>query len=1009
MTDYVALKSPGKLPKDDAALAVEVAEETKWNSVPHPLESANLFSFVGVNWMGPLMSKGAKTALVEDDIWPLPHFDTAGNQSNSFERHWADQLKLESPNLAVALFRTLKPRILSSFLLYVLSGAILMVQPIMIKSMLQYLTLYDKPNFTTSLGVTNGYALAALLTALTFVSVTVGDFGQFLTNRLGCNAKIILIDNVFRKILRMSGHAKKAMTTGEIVTMASVDADRLFFGFMLGYWTLISPMMLLAVFILIGNELDWVSGLVGGLLMLLFLYFGFVSGKHVGQVRRKVLGVQSERVKLTNEVLQGIRVVKLYAWESSLADQLAEIRSRELALLKKYQTHRILNTVFMSVAPVISLAACLMIYVARGYTLTTPLAFTALAYMNIARQPCTVFSTAVMGLSEAWASCQRITKFLVADEIPLLEGTHHAGKACRASLPDWVGTAVGKADDDVPVIEIADGNFSWDATSKASTEQQHDSVAPVGPTDVAVHEAAAVTLSSINLHIQPNTLTIIVGSVGSGKSSLVSAILGEIHQISGSHNVRAHFSYVNQEAWIQHATLKQNILFDSPYDEALYHEVLSACQLETDLAMLPRGDETEIGERGINLSGGQKARVSLARALYHRRANVFLLDDPLSALDVHVANAVFEQCVQGLLKDKTTILVLNSHYHFLPHADRVLVMADGAIVGDGKFTQLKVDFPHLLSFVEKKEVADGNDSDAADSKDATPEEKKKADATKQGPPGGGRGGGLMDKEDRAQGLVTFNTYKMYFGSSGYNGVVVILSIIVIFTAAQAAAAMTDWYMSYWANNIALNNSMTTGWYYLMIAISSLVLYYGRSIYVLFVAIACSRSLHAKVFQAVVSAPVPTFFDVTPMGRILNRFSSDLDQVDSMLPFFGMMVLQFLFMIFAILIVCAGSTPWILIAYVPIAFLFKWLQQYYNVSSAELKRMDGIARSPVVTLVGEAINGLSTIRAFNMTGQISDKQRKALDHYISFSFAYTCSGRWFQLRLDWVSSFVITGM
>ncbi|RHY68303.1 hypothetical protein DYB30_013221, partial [Aphanomyces astaci] len=374
----------------------------------------------------------------------------------------------------------------------------------------------------------------------------------------------------------------------------------------------------------------------------------------------------------------------------------------------------------------------------------------------------------------------------------------------------------------------------------------------------------------------------------------------------------------------------------------------------------------------------------------------------LSALDVHVANAVFDQCVQGLLKSKTTILVLNSHYHFLPHADRVLVMVDGAIVGDGKFSQLKVDFPHLLSFVEKKPVSDDkqDDGNGDDKKD-----KKKPESPKQGG-GGGGGRGLMDKEDRAKGLVTFNTYKMYFGSSG---LVVIVSILVIFTTAQASSAMTDWYMSYWANNIALNSSISTGWYYLLIAISSLVLYYARSIYVLLVAIACSRSLHAKVFNAVVSAPVPTFFDVTPMGRILNRFSSDLDQIDSMLPFFGLMVLQFTFMIFAILVVCAGSTPWILIAYVPIAWVFKWLQQYYNVSSAELKRMDGIARSPVVTLVGEAISGLSTIRAFKMTAQISHKQRIALDRYLSFSFAYTCSGRWFQLRLDWVSSFVITAV
>ncbi|RHZ02080.1 hypothetical protein DYB35_013566, partial [Aphanomyces astaci] len=668
---------------------------------------------------------------------------------------------------------------------------------------------------------------------------------------------------------------------------------------------------------MLGTELGPVVALVGGAIMFGFVTMGFKTGEKVGRLRADVLAVQADRVKLTNEVLQGIRVVKLYAWEESLEAQLADIRTRELVLLKKYQATRIFNTVALMLAPLVSLAACLMVYVALGNPLTTPVAFTALAYMNIARQPCTVFSSSVMGLTEALASCRRITTFLLADEVDLLVSA----------------TNGGSDDEAAPVVEITAGDFSWSAAKKPSDQTHlHIALDNDGPQQV-------VTLSNINLHIQPNTLTIVVGSVGSGKSSLISAILGEIHQVSGTRNVQAHFSYVNQEAWIQHATLKQNILFDSPYDDTLYHQVLAACQLETDLSMLPQGDATEIGERGINLSGGQKARVSLA----------------------------------------WPTLLLNSHYHFLPHADRVLVMVDGAIVGDGKFSQLKVDFPHLLSFVEKKPVTDDkqDDGNGDDKKD-----KKKAESPKQG--GGGGGRGLMDKEDRAKGLVTFNTYKMYFGSSG---LVVIVSILVIFTTAQASSAMTDWYMSYWANNVALNSSISTGWYYLLIAISSLVLYYARSIYVLLVAIACSRSLHAKVFNAVVSAPVPTFFDVTPMGRILNRFSSDLDQIDSMLPFFGLMVLQFTFMIFAILVVCAGSTPWILIAYVPIAWVFKWLQQYYNVSSAELKRMDGIARSPVVTLVGEAISGLSTIRAFKMTAQISHKQRIALDRYLSFSFAY----------------------
>ncbi|KAF0694190.1 hypothetical protein As57867_014854, partial [Aphanomyces stellatus] len=647
MSNYVALKSPTA--KSAAADDVPNLEDGKlhqpWSHMPNPLESANWFSVVAINWITPLVNKGAKTPLTEDDVWPLPRDATATVLHAEFSKHWAVEKTKAAPALWYAIYRTFRARIWFSFALYVISGALMLVQPIMIKSMLQFLEHADdddKIQVHTSLGISDGYVLATLLSILTFVSITIGDYGQYLTNLLGVNGKVVLIDTVFKKILTMSGYAKKDMTTGEIVTMASVDADRLLFGFLMGYWVAISPMTLLAVFIMLGTELGAVVALVGGGIMFCFVSMGFKTGEKVGRIRADVLKVQAERVKLTNEVLQGIRVVKLYAWETSLQEQLAAIRTRELVLLKQYQATRIFNTVALMLAPLVSLAACLMVYVAQGNRLTTPVAFTALAYINIARQPCTVFSSSVMGLTEALASCQRITKFLLSDEIDLIADSDDVS---GESWPRFLmcGLCVDATDD--PVVDISNADFSWSASKGQAT----------------IQDGGAVTLRHINLHLQPKSLTIVVGAVGSGKSSLISAILGEIHQLGGTHNVRANFSYVNQEAWIQHATLKDNIVFDSPYDDTYYHQVLAACQLETDLAMLPEGDATEIGERGINLSGGQKARVSLARAMYCRRANVYLLDDPLSALDVHVANAVFDQCVEGLLRDKTTVLVLNSH------------------------------------------------------------------------------------------------------------------------------------------------------------------------------------------------------------------------------------------------------------------------------------------------------------------------------------------------------------
>ncbi|KAF0709173.1 hypothetical protein As57867_006048, partial [Aphanomyces stellatus] len=420
--------------------------------------------------------------------------------------------------------------------------------------------------------------------------------------------------------------------------------------------------------------------------------------------------------------------------------------------------------------------------------------------------------------------------------------------------------------------------------------------------------------------------------------------------------------------------------------------------------MLPEGDATEIGERGINLSGGQKARVSLARAMYCRRANVYLLDDPLSALDVHVANAVFDQCVEGLLRDKTTVLVLNSHYHFLPRADRIIVMDEGTIVGDGTYDQVKAHHAQLAGF---DTYVDATSTSSPSSPHVAPPPSK--DTTPSSSSSPTPGGGLTSKEDRSSGTVSLSTYRLYFGSSGYNGVVVMLSVLTFFTVSQAALSVTDWFMSYWSSHPTLNDSIRTGWYYLLCALVSICLVYGRSLYILLVALACSRSLHAKILHAVVHAPVTTFFDVTPVGRILNRFSADLDQLDSILPYFGLMLLQFFFQILAVLVVCMLSTPWILVVYVPLTYLFYKLQGFYNQSSSQLKRMDSIARSPVVSLVTESIQGLSTIRAFDKSGCFVTTQRRLVDDYMRVSFAYNCGGRWFQLRLDWVSSAILTGV
>ncbi|KAH9127140.1 hypothetical protein LEN26_009291 [Aphanomyces euteiches] len=723
--EYAAVVSPVAVPEP------VVEREVPWRERPNPMATANWLSIFTMLWLDPLISRGAKRTLHEEDIWKLREDDTAEVLHKKFQVEWERERKdhADEPSFGRALWRTLEKPMLWSTVIYSLYAILTLVQPTVIKSLLQFLETDqedDSMPIQTAMGISSGYALAAILTVLSFLSVTLADFGLYLTSNLGVN------------VIRLW---QKQHCSGEIVTLSSVDSERVFQGYFTGPWVIVAPATLLIVFILIGFDMGYIAGIAGGVVMAAVLYWGYVNSNAVGILRRKVLDVQSNRVKLTNEVLQGVRVEKMYAWEDFLQDQIADIRKHELKLLHEYQQQRVLNTVGLSIAPVISLAVCLATHVALGYELTPAHAFTTLAYMNVARLPCTVFSSSIMFASEAIASCTRVGKFLTSHEMEMICGSN--------------------PEKSTPKIEIEGASFSWLIDPKVPTKSNE------------VPEL--MTLKNINLTITPMSLTIVVGAVGSGKSSLINAILGEIQLVSGSRRVNGSFSYVSQDSWIQHASLKDNILFASVFDETQYDRVLSACQLKPDLAILPDGVATEIGERGINLSGGQKARVSLARAMYRDNADVYLFDDPLSALDVHVAGAVFQECIQNLLKDKTVILVLNSHYHFLPKADCVLVMEDGMIVGDGTFDEVKVNFPHLNSFEDEK-----NEHHA-----------KQAENEKAAAPTKAEDGTLVTKEDRRAGGVTMATYLMYFHSSGWNGIFVVSTITALFTISQGGLTMTD--------------------------------------------------------------------------------------------------------------------------------------------------------------------------------------------------------------------------
>lgn len=951
----------------------------------HPLERAGWLSQLTMWWMNDTIRRGYDSPLEEVDVADLPREDRAELLQQVFSEHYkatASSMKsTTTPPIHSAMWNATKRTMAPAIALYFLSAAASLLQPLVIKALLQFLQDPTTPNL---LQIDSGYGLAALLSGTSLVSVSALDFGMFRATRAGIQARTIVVNAVFQKTLVLSSTARQSMNSGDVITLAGVDSDRLYDAYANGLWAIVSPAMVSVVCLLLGFSMGWLVGVVAAVCAVVILTFATANSRRIGQLRRRILKISGERVQLTNEVLQGVRVIKMYAWEDAILQRIAAIRAREITMLRRYSYMRATNYVVLTMGQTFMAAVCLIVYVYQGNTLTVPTAFSLLAFTNVCRMPFSVFSNAAVFANEAVASMDRIAKFLAADEVNI-----------HTQQPDL--------QDGELAVTIQDASFAWDApaTGASADTEQHPPI-----------------LQGINFVAQQQSLTIIVGGVGSGKSSLMSALLGEMHQLQGSLSVRGAIAYASQQPWIQHNTVRENILFGSPYDVALYNRVIEACQLTRDLEILDQGDATEIGERGINLSGGQKARVSLARVMYRlARADLLVLDDPLSALDVHVANAVFHQCVMDLASSKTRLLVLNTHYHLLQYADQIVVLDRGSVVGSGTYEEITTRFPHLADRVGEKVVTQSETetptagkeavvAKAVERRDEDTESNNVEDKSLLKAPAKP----MMLAEDRAIGGITWGTYVDFVACSGWgNGVVLLVSLLAIFALGQCAVVASDYFLTFWANGELrswISRETIVMWVFVVIAAVATLLSIVRAVVFTEMCIRSSEAMHARYFKKVLLAPIATFFDVTPVGQVLNRFSRDLDQIDNPLPYFALALLVYLMLTVAILVVCAVATPTTLVLYPPLWYACYWVQKRFLATSRELKRLDGITRSPFLNLVAETINGLESIRAFAMTPHFSQKCRDLIDYNAKFYFMFQQSTNWFVMRLDWLVTTVV---
>ncbi|WOL10653.1 hypothetical protein Cni_G19412 [Canna indica] len=951
-----------------------------------PYSEAGLFSLATLSWIDSLLSLGAKRPLELQDIPLLSKRDRSKTCYKILNSNW-ERLKSEGPekqrSLAFAIFRSFWKEAAFNALFAGFNTAVSYVGPYLISYFVDYLS----GNLTFP---HEGYILASIFFAAKLTETITARQWYLGVDILGMHVRSALTAMVYRKGLRLSSTARQSHTSGEIVNYMAVDVQRVgdYAWYLHDIWML--PLqIILALAILYKNVgIATIATLIATIFSIIVT---IPLAKVQEQYQDNLMAAKDERMRKTSECLRNMRILKLQAWEDRYRLKLEEMRNVEFRWLRKALYAQSFITFIFWGSPIFVSVITFATSILLGGKLTAGGVLSALATFRILQEPLRNFPDLVSMIAQTKVSLDRISGFLQEEELP---------EDATIVVPRSITNNA---------IEIKDGEFCWDTSSSTPT------------------------LSGIQLKVERGMRVAVCGVVGSGKSSFLSCILGEIPKTSGEVRISGSTAYVPQSAWIQSGNIEDNVLFGSPMDKSRYKSVLHACCLKKDLDLLLHGDQTIIGDRGINLSGGQKQRVQLARALYHD-ADIYLLDDPFSALDAHTGSELFKEYILMALASKTVIYVTHQ-VEFLPSADKILVLKDGRIIQAGKYEDLLLagtDFDALVSAhhaaVETMDILeDSNETDGVDSspitnkrlksspsnvddmKSETPKDELSSEKTatqvkkkvkrvrkKQ----------LAQEEERERGRVSLRVYLSYMAAA-YKGTLIPL-IILAQTIFQVLQIASNWWMA-WANpqtrgDKPKTSSMVLLAVYMSLAFGSSLFVFIRAILVATFGLAASQKLFLKMLRTVFRAPM-SFFDTTPAGRILNRVSVDQSVVDLDIPFrlggFAATTIQLL----GIVGVMTKVTWEVLILFFPMAIACLWMQKYYMASSRELVRIVSIQKSPVIHLFGESIAGASTIRGFCQEKRFMKRNLYLLDCFARPFFYSIAAIEWLCLRMELLSTFV----
>ncbi|XP_070538594.1 ATP-binding cassette sub-family C member 5-like [Ptychodera flava] len=986
-----------------------------------PIDDAGFLNILWVNWITPLIVKARKENLEVDDIWPISELDEAEVQFERLDRIWREEVRkkkgVKEASLGAAMFKFVRTRATLGSLMLTLAFYLgCLGDAVMLSLILYYVETLEKDWLTALI-----LCLGILFTEL-FRAMGIG-YAWFLNYRTGARLRGASLYLVFEKLTRLRNLADQSI--GQFVNLVANDGQRIFDVCQFAPFIVGGPLLAIGV-IALATVYMGLWGLIGSLVILLFYPVQFGLAKVMTYYRKKAIDVTDLRVRKMNEMIMCVKLIKMYAWELSFSKAIASIRDNERGYLT---WAAFISSVNLTVSPFVCIVAAVVAntgYILSGNEASTSVSFTIVTLYNAMRYCINSTPFAVRGLSECGVAIRRMKI--------IMEMTDY--EPCTR-----------KPSSEKNAIEIKDGTFAWEKQEDIDDEEAVKAVGKKKRDDIQNYE---IVLRDINFTLPKGSLVGICGSVGSGKSSLVSAIISQMECVKGSLAIDGTFALATQQAWIQNGTLKDNIVFGMPYDEKRYQTAIEACCLKPDLAILPNGDQTEIGERGLNVSGGQKQRISLARAFYCNRS-IVLLDDPLSAVDAHVGKHLFKQLIRGALRGKSIVFVTHQ-LQFLSQCDEILVMKDGMICERGKHADM-MEKGGEYAFLIKTHYSDEEEKPAtevpAEIIEDTPLHRNSSASRHRSSTSGSRrrtgsratkssmahdvqsdpiefeenkeeAGQLTQKEDAGLGTVGISVYAKYFKFAGgycVMGWTMMLFIVVILLQTFNSVWLSVWLEYGSKNNTVIDDDTGEEYYctephcqdsvlgfayiYIMSVVFLVIIAIIKSYAYVTATLRASTNMHDVVFVRVFRCPMK-FFDTTPSGRIINRFSKDLDEMDSRAAFMAENMVQTFLGIFFSLIMIGVIFPFFFLCLIPLMAVFVVIYLYFRVSVRVLKRLDNVTRSPWFSHISAAAQGVASIHAFEKEREFNLKFQELMDNNTMPYMMFTMGMRWASIRLDIVT-------